>query len=164
MRAQQPDDLRDAAMFVYESFLNEPYLWAGKGIDGVDCSGFAQEGLYAVGLAPRAIDHNAEGLLNVLCKDLPRATLESELRRGMFVFYNRKKEDGTLYIGHVEIVWATWGLAGGRLLVLTIGASGGGARTTDRATARAQDARVKIRRITPGWTAAIDPFTRWPSA
>lgn len=160
MRAQQPDDLREGAMFVYESFLNDPYLWGGAGIDGVDCSGLAQEGVRAVGLAPRERDFNAHDILNVLFKDLPRLHLESELKRGMLVFW--ANPDGS--IRHVEIVWATWGLAGGRALVLTIGASGGGSRTVDRAEAKRTDARVKIRRITPGWTAAIDPFTRWPSA
>lgn len=148
-------------MFVYESFLNEPYLWGGRGIDGVDCSGLALEGAKAVGLAPREQDYTADMILNVLFKDQARYSLESELRRGMFVFW--ANPDGT--IRHVEIVWAVWGgLAGGRSLILTIGASGGGARTTDRAEARKKDARVKIRRITPGWKCAIDPWTRWPSA
>lgn len=160
MRAPAPDDLRDAAMFVYESFLNEPYLWGGSGLDGIDCSGLAQEGARAVGLAPRERDYTADALFRELFPDLPRAHLESELRRGMWVFY--ANPDGTMR--HVEIVWATWGLPGGRSLVLTIGASGGGSRTTDRAEAKRTDARVKIRRITPGWHAAIDPWTRWPSA
>lgn len=160
MKSQHPDDLRDAAMFVYESFLNEPYLWGGAGIDGVDCSGLALEGAKAVGLAPREKDYTAGELLNVLFRDLPRAGIESELKRGMWVFWANPDQT----IRHVEIVWATWPLSGGRLLVLTIGASGGGSRTTDRAEAKRTDARVKIRRITPGWTAAIDPFIRWPSA
>lgn len=160
MRTPQPDDLRDEAMFVYESFLNDPYLWGGAGIDGVDCSGLALEGLKAVGLAPREKDYNAGGILNDLFQDLPRGHIESELHRGMLVFW--ASPNGL--IRHVEIVHATWGLSGGRALVLTIGASGGGSRTTDRAEAKRTDARVKIRRITPGWVAAIDPFTRWPSA
>ena len=160
MIAGHPDDLRDAMMYVYQSFLNEPYLWGGAGLDGIDCSGLALEGLKAVGLAPREQDFTAGGLLNDLFKDLPRVHLESELRRGMLVFW--ANPDGS--IRHVEIVWATWALAGGRQLVLTIGASGGGSRTMDRAEAKRTDARVKIRRITPGWVAAIEPFTRWPSA
>lgn len=160
MRTAQPDDLRDGAMLVYESFLNDPYLWGGSGIDGVDCSGLALEGLKAVGLAPREQDFSAGDLLNTLYQDAPRYHLESELKRGMFAFW--ANPDGS--IRHVEIVWATWALANGRQLVLTIGASGGGSRTVDRLEAKRTDARVKIRRITPGWVAAIDPFTRWPSA
>lgn len=160
MRSAPPDDLRDAAMSVYESFLNDPYLWGGAGLDGVDCSGLALEGLKAVGLAPRQQDFTAGGILNDLFGDLARVHLESELKRGMLVFW--ANPDGS--IRHVEIVWAVWTLAGGRALVLTIGASGGGSRTVDRAAAIKTDARVKIRRITPGFAAAIDPFSRWPSA
>lgn len=160
MKSSHPDDLRDGAMFVYESFLNDPYLWGGAGLDGVDCSGLALEGLKAVGLAPREQDFTAGGILNDLFRDLARVRLESELKRGMFVFW--ANADGS--IRHVEIVWAVWTLAGGRALVLTIGASGGGSRTVDRAAAVKTDARVKIRRITPGFAAAIDPFSRWPSA
>jgi cell wall-associated NlpC family hydrolase len=160
MKSPHPDDLRDEAMFVYESFLNEPYLWGGSGIDGVDCSGLALEGLKAVGLAPREKDYSAGGILTELFPDLPRAKIESELKRGMFVFW--ANPDGS--IRHVEIVHAIWMLQGGRQLVLTIGASGGGSRTVDRAEAKRTDARVKIRRITPGWHVAIDPFIRWPSA
>lgn len=160
MMRPPPDDLRDAALFVYESFLNAPYLWGGDGLEGVDCSGLVLEGLKAVGLAPRERDFTAEGILRRLFADLPQAHIESELRRGMLVFW--AKPDGG--IRHVEIVWATWALNGGRLLVLTLGASGGGSRTVDRAEAKRTDARVKIRRITPGWLAAIDPFARWPSA
>lgn len=160
MIAAQPDDLRDGAMVVYWSFLNQPYLWGGEGLDGIDCSGLALEGLKAVGLAPREKDYSADALLNSLFADAPRYHLESELKRGMFAFW--ANPDGS--IRHVEIVWATWALPGGRQLILTIGASGGGSRTVDRAEAKRTDARVKIRRITPGWVAAIDPFTRWPSA
>lgn len=160
MRSPQPDDLRDGAMFVYETFLNEPYLWGGSGLEGIDCSGLALEGLKAVGLAPREQDFSADALLTKLFADAPRSHLESELRRGMFVFW--ANPDGS--IRHVEIVWATWALPGGRQLVLTIGASGGGSRTVDRAEAKRTDARVKIRRITPGWAAAIYPWDRWPSA
>jgi len=144
-----PSSLRDAAMFVYEGFLNDPYLWGGSGIDGVDCSGLAQEGTRAVGLTEREKDYTAHALLNVKFKDLPRAHLESELRRGMWVFW--ANPDGS--IRHVEIVWAVFPDR-----VLTIGASGGGSRTVDRAEAKRTDARVKIRRITPGWVAAVDPF------
>lgn len=161
MRVQQPDDLRDAAMFVYESYLNTPYKWGGDDpIEGVDCSGLVQEGTRAVGVTEREKDYTAHDLLHVKFRDLPRATIESELRRGMLVFW--ANPDGR--IRHVEIVWAVWALQGGRVLVLTIGASGGGSRTVDRIEAARANAYVKIRRITPGWTAAIDPWTRWPSA
>jgi NlpC/P60 family len=161
MKSAHPDDLRDAAMFVYESMLNIPYVWGGDDpLAGVDCSGLVQEGTRSVGITERQVDYTAHALLHEKFRDLPRATIESELKRGMLVFWNGA--DGR--VRHVEIVWAVWVLQGGRQLVLTIGASGGGSRTVDRAEAIAQNAYVKIRRITPGWVAAVDPFTRWPSA
>lgn len=161
MKSLHPDDLRDAVMYVYESYLNTPYRWGGDDpLEGVDCSGLVLEGTRAVGLTEREKDYKAHELLHVKFRDLPRATIESELKRGMLVFWNGA--DGR--VRHVEIVWAVWMLAGTRALVLTIGASGGGSRTTDRAEAARANAYVKIRRITPGWVAAIDPFTRWPTA
>lgn len=161
MKSQHPDDLRDAAMFVYEQMLNLPYVWGGDDpLEGVDCSGLVQEGTRSTGLTDRQVDYTAHDLLHVKFKDLPRATIESELKRGMLVFW--ANPDG--HIRHVEIVWAVWVLQGGRALVLTIGASGGGSRTVDRAEAIKQNAYVKIRRITPGWVAAVDPWVRWPAA
>lgn len=145
-----PGSLRSAAMIVWESFLNDPYLWGGSGIDGVDCSGLALEGLKAVGLAPRENDYTAGGLLNDLFKTSPRITNPNDITQiGTLVFW--ANPDGS--IRHVEIVWAIF-----RDRVLTIGASGGGSKTVDRAEAKRTDARVKIRRITPGWLCAVDPF------
>lgn len=139
-------NLREACGFVWESFLNEPYLWGGSGIDGVDCSGLVLEGLKAVGLVPREFDTTADGLLRQTFKDKTPVTSEGQLRPGMLVFWGTP-------VRHVEIVWAVFPDR-----VLTIGASGGGSKTVDRAEAKRTDARVKIRRITPNWVCAIDPF------
>lgn len=144
----RPASLRDAALYVWESYLNVPYKWGGDDpMDGLDCSGLVLEGLKAVGLVPREADFTADQLLNVVFRALPRYRLDSELHPGMLVFW------GDPRVTHVEIVWA---VIGDR--VLTIGASGGGSRTVDRVMAARQNAYVKIRRITPQWLAAIDPL------
>jgi hypothetical protein len=143
-------DLRDVALEVWRSFLNVPYRWGGDDpMEGVDCSGLVLEGLKATGIVPRELDVTADSLLRQTFKDLPRETIDRLLRRGMLVFWGLPAQP----MHHVEIVWATFPDR-----VLTIGASGGGARTIDRATAVKQNAYVKIRRITPGWICAVDPF------
>jgi hypothetical protein len=143
-------DLRDVALDVWRSFLNVPYRWAGDDpMEGVDCSGLVLEGLKAVGLVPRELDITADSLLRQTFKDYPRETIDRLLRRGMLVFWALPNQP----VHHVEIVWATF-----HDRVLTLGASGGGSRTIDRATAVKQNAYVKIRRITPGWLCAVDPF------
>lgn len=147
---RRPDSLRDAALIVWESFLNLPYKWGGDDpIDGVDCSGLALEGLKAVGLVPRELDVTADSLLRQTFANLPRVTDERRLRAGMLVFWGHPGRA----VHHVEIVWAVFSDR-----VLTIGASGGGSKTVDRAAAIQSNAFVKIRRVTPGWIAAIDPF------
>lgn len=144
----EPISLREAAMFVWEHYLNVPYKWGGDDpMAGVDCSGLIIEGLASVGLIPRKADYTAHQLLNVVFADRDRLA-EDELVRGCLLFWKRGRK-----IGHVEIVWAVIGQR-----VLTIGASGGGSRTTDRAQAIKENSYVKIRRATTGWTAAVDPF------
>lgn len=147
---RRPDSLRDAALSVWESFLNVPYRWGGDDpLEGIDCSGLALEGLKAVGIVPRELDTTAHLLLHQIFADLPVVTDEKKLRAGMLVFWAHPG----LPIHHVEIVWAAFADR-----TLTIGASGGGSRTVDRAAAVRDNAFVKIRRVTPGWIAAVDPF------
>lgn len=142
--------LRDVALFVWQSFLNTPYRWGGDDpLEGVDCSGLVLEGLKAVGIVPRELDVTADALLNQVFKDRARETTEAHFRRGMLVFWG----DPGQPVRHVEIVWATFPDR-----ILTIGASGGGSRTLDRAAAVKQNAYVKIRRLTPGSLCAVDPF------
>lgn len=146
---------RDMALLVWGSFLNVPYLWGGDDpLAGVDCSGLVNEGLKAVGLIPRQGDFTADALLRDVFCDRHRYPLlqDPELRHGCLVFWS---VDGkpTGRIRHVEIVWTR---ADGDLI--TIGASGGGSKTVDRAEAIKSNAYVKWRRITPGWVAAVDPF------
>lgn len=138
----QPDTVIEAAFFVWERYLNTPYLWGGDDpLAGVDCSGLVLEGLKSVGIVPREYDNTAAGLSDMF----PKVT---ELKRGCLVFWGTP-------IRHVEIVWAVYGG-----LVLTIGASGGGSKTVDRTEAVKSNAYVKIRRITPNWTVAVNPFEK----
>lgn len=74
---------------VAERFLGAPYLWGGKTLLGVDCSGLVQVALSACGVAcPRDSDMQEAALGAAMAADL------SALRRGDFVFWK----------GHVAIV------------------------------------------------------------
>lgn len=75
---------------VAERFLHVPYLWGGKSVQGLDCSGLVQLSLEAAGRpCPRDSDMQEEGLGNPLpIDDLDR------LRRGDLVFWD----------GHVGIM------------------------------------------------------------
>jgi cell wall-associated NlpC family hydrolase len=137
-------------MLIWEGLLNEPYVWGGNtALEGFDCSGFVIEGLRSVGVLERSGDWTADILLRGIWHDRPRVTEASQLRRGMLVFW----PGPTGRMRHVEVVWAIYGDR-----VLTLGASGGGSTTTSLDVAKAQDARVKIRPLVPGWSAAVDPF------
>jgi len=72
---------------VAERFLGVPYLWGGKTVLGLDCSGLVQVALTACGMAcPRDSDMQ-EGVLGI-------AIDPSELQRGDLIFWK----------GHVAIV------------------------------------------------------------
>jgi cell wall-associated NlpC family hydrolase len=83
VRAKKPDFVGIA-----EQFLNAPYLWGGKTVLGIDCSGLVQVALQAAGRAcPRDSD----------MQELALGTLSSlsQLRRGDLVFWK----------GHVAIAY-----------------------------------------------------------
>ncbi|ATE64944.1 C40 family peptidase [Rhizorhabdus dicambivorans] len=73
------DALSGDPVTVAESFLGMPYLWGGRGADGIDCSGLVQAALGACGIsAPRDTDMQRE----MLGTALPE---EARLRRGDIV-------------------------------------------------------------------------------
>lgn len=147
---------RDVALLVWAAYLNTPYLWGGDDpLAGLDCSGLVLEGLKSVGLFPREGDTTAHELLHTTFGDRAKYPLlqPAQIQRGCLVFWSTDGQPRSP-IRHVEIAWAR--VEGNE--ILTIGASGGGSKTVDRAAAIAQNAYVKIRRVTPGWVAALDPF------
>ena len=148
---KQPANFRDLALDVWWAQLNEPYRWGGDDpLAGFDCSGLVIEGLKAAGLLPRVGDWSADQLLNGVFKALPRLVDPRGILPGSLVFYNRGVPPR---IGHVEIVWSVIGTK-----VFTIGASGGGSKTTDLQAAIDDNATVKIRPAVTPWVACIDPF------
>src|SRR5204862_2433137 len=75
---------------VSERFQNVPYLWGGKSVMGLDCSGLVQLSLEAAGIAcPRDTDKQEKALgTQIVINDL------DGLRRGDLVFWK----------GHVGIM------------------------------------------------------------
>ncbi len=73
------DMVESDAVTIAERLLGMPYLWGGRGADGVDCSGLVQVALAATGIAaPRDTDMQRESLGDVLPE-------EARLRRGDIV-------------------------------------------------------------------------------
>lgn len=66
---------------VAAQYLGQPYIWGGRGHQGVDCSGLTQTALAQCGIAvPRDTDLQREGIGNELPDD-------AQLRRGDFIFF-----------------------------------------------------------------------------
>ncbi|KKC26423.1 C40 family peptidase [Sphingomonas sp. SRS2] len=75
------DERAADAVAVAEIFLGMPYLWGGRGDDGIDCSGLTQVALAATGvIAPRDTDMQRESLGELLPEEAP-------LRRGDIVSF-----------------------------------------------------------------------------
>jgi len=73
------EDIAADPVAVAEQFVGMPYLWGGRGADGIDCSGLVQVALGACGVAaPRDTDMQRETLGTLLPE-------EARLRRGDIV-------------------------------------------------------------------------------
>lgn len=74
-------ELASDPVAVGETFLGMPYLWGGRGADGIDCSGLVQVAFAACGIAaPRDTDLQREAL----GEPLPQ---EARLRRGDIISF-----------------------------------------------------------------------------
>ena len=126
------------------SFIGTWYSWGGDDPSGFDCSGLCIEVLKSVGLLPRRGDWRAVELYERFkAKETQKAT------EGCLVFWGAS----TSKIIHVEFVVDTIGAG-----VFTIGASGGGSKTTSKEVAMKQNAFVKVRPMKANPVAIVNPF------
>lgn len=124
------------------SYLGTPYIWGGDDPSGFDCSGFVIECLKSVGLMRELQDMTADSLMRKY--DGQRVTSP---RRGVLVFHlgsNRRAKHVTIALDRH----------------FAIGASGGGALTTNIDSSWHANAFVKIRPIESDCTNLVfaDPF------
>lgn len=75
------DMIESDCVAVAERLIGMPYLWGGRGADGIDCSGLVQRALGLGGIAvPRDSEQQREGLGRALAED-------ETLVRGDLVFF-----------------------------------------------------------------------------
>lgn len=121
-------------LFIKVAWANygKPYIWGGDDpIKGFDCSGFVIECLKSVGVLPHKGDWTAERLRMMYSNRVVGSPFQMPLLTPGLVFYM-----GATGARHVEIC-----IDGTH----TIGASGGGSRTTEAEVAAAQNAFIKVR-------------------
>jgi len=135
------------ARWVAGKNYGQPYKWGGDDtIDGFDCSGFVQEILYSVGALKDGLDRTAQGLWD----HYSEVHMETPYR-GCLVFWQVSKTN--THIRHIEFCINEY---------YSIGASGGGSKTTDKGKAALHNAFVKVRPIKGRGIIAgyVDPFTK----
>ncbi len=120
-------------------FVGLFYKWGGDDPSGFDCSGLVIEILKSAGILPRQGDWTAHGLYQLFI-GLDVETPEA----GCLAFW--WNEDGTKII-HVEFCIDEY---------RTIGASGGGSKTTDLKKAIKHNAFIKVRPINSGRAGKVE--------
>ncbi len=134
-------DKRALAIQYAWTFVGTPYEWAGENHFGTDCSGFVSEVLQSVGMLTRGARLTAQGLY-----DRFKAKGVSLPGAGHLCFYGAS----VMEITHVELLIDEG---------FTLGASGGGSKTTTLAAADAANAFVKLRPMMKSkLVAVLDPF------
>jgi cell wall-associated NlpC family hydrolase len=139
------EERRDLAIKIAWSFLGLPYLWGGDDpIEGFDCSGFIVEILKGVGIIPHAGDWSADALWQKF-----KMNQVASPAKGVLVFWGSDRP--TPFMTHIEMCIDE---------EHTIGSSGGGSKTIDRAAAIAQNAYIKVRPVNyrGGVRVFADPF------
>ena len=134
----------ELAIDVAMSYQGTWYSWGGDDPSGFDCSGLCIEVLKSVGLLPRSGDWRAVELY-----DLFKSKATQDATPGCLVF----RGSSTNKIVHVEFVVAKIGSS-----TFTIGASGGGSKTTSKEIAIKQNAFVKVRPLFENPIAIVNPF------
>lgn len=137
---------REIASSVAWSYMGTPYRWGGDDPSGLDCSGLCVEILKSVGLIGLGTDYTAAGLYEKFFTN--HSTLKASEGRLAF-FWNKSNTR----VVHVEYCIDN---------SHTIGASGGGSKTTTEEKAWQHNAYVKVRPINHdrGRVSFVDPFVR----
>jgi len=135
--------LRDMGEQVAWSLHGLPYRWGGDDpMTGFDCSGLCIEILKSVGVLTRSGDWTAQGLYDKWNHQGHKASPYS----GCLVFWQNRRKTRII---HVEYC-----LDHG----LTMGASGGGSKTTSEDAASSQNAYIKVRPTRKPYYAILDPY------
>lgn len=135
----------DATLEYALSFVGTAYKWGGDDpIEGIDCSGYAQEIMQSSGIHPGGGDMSAKDIA-VYLRNLPgsKILLGDKFKRGMedaalglgaYAFYGKSLGE----VSHIVFLVNSW---------QAIGANGGGSKTVDQKSAARDNAFVKIRPI-----------------
>ena len=119
---------KEVLSLFFQSALNTPYIWAGDSMTkGVDCSGFVQLALYAIGADPKG-DQTADALYRHFKS--PTNGRGNVLQFGTLLFFGREEK-----ITHIAIALNQTSM---------IEAAGGGSKTKTVEDAIQQKAYVKI--------------------
>ena len=118
-----------ATVFLAEALklMGTPYIWGGKGLTGIDCSGAVTYAYWRAGGPDLRAMHGSARLWEML----PEPDLAQPLRVGHLVFYGPSHR-----ISHVMIHVACG---------IVVGACGGDRSTTSLARAAEQKARVDVK-------------------
>lgn len=136
-------DLRDLALAYLWEYIGTWYSWGGDDPEGFDCSGIVVEVLKGVGLMPRGSDMTADALR------LAFPGTNNPVPGCLCLWQARGEERAV----HVEMIYKT--IDG---VHYTVGASGGGSRTTSKEQAMKDNAFVKLRPARAGVWCYVNPF------